>query len=56
MEGWRSDSGNGVWFLPLTEEAAESGDCVELDVPGGGGSIGDSVGDGVEAVDNGVGW
>ncbi len=29
---------------------------MELGVAGGGGSIGDGVGDGVKAVDNGVGW
>jgi hypothetical protein len=29
---------------------------MELDVACGGGSIGDGVGDGVKAVDNGVGW
>jgi hypothetical protein len=56
MEEWRSDSGNGVWFLPLTEEVAESGHSIELGVPDGGGSIGDGVGDGIEAEDNGVSW
>jgi hypothetical protein len=29
---------------------------MELGIAGGGGSIGDCVGDGVKAVDNGVGW
>jgi hypothetical protein len=29
---------------------------MELGVAGGGGSIGDGVGDGIKAVDNGVGW
>ncbi len=47
---------NGVWFLPPTEEVAESGYCMELGIAGGGGSISDGIGDGVEAVDNGVGW
>ncbi len=56
MEEWWSDSGNGAWFLPLIEEFAESGDCVELGIAGGVGSFGDGIGDGVKAVDNGVGW
>jgi hypothetical protein len=56
MEEWRSDCGNGAWFLPPTEEVAESGYCMELGIAGDGGSIGDGIGDGVEAVDNGVGW
>jgi hypothetical protein len=56
MEVWRSGSGNGVWFLPSTEEVTESGDCVELAVAGSGGSIGDGVGDDIEAVDNCAGW
>jgi hypothetical protein len=56
MEVWRSDSDKGAWFLPPTEEVMESGDCVELGNPGGGGNIGDGVGDGIVAVDNGVGW
>ncbi len=56
MEDWRSDSGTGVWFLPPTEEVAESGYCMELGIACGGGSIGDGVGDGIEAVDNDVGW
>jgi hypothetical protein len=56
MEEWWSDGGNGVWFLPPTEEVVESGYCMELGVACGGGSIGDGVGDGIEAVDNGVGW
>jgi hypothetical protein len=42
--------------LPPTEEVAESGYCIELGVAGDGGSIGDDVGDGVEAVDDGVSW
>jgi hypothetical protein len=29
---------------------------MELGIAGGGGSIGDGIGDGDEAVDNGVGW
>jgi hypothetical protein len=29
---------------------------MELGVPGSGGSICDGVGDGVEALDNGIGW
>jgi hypothetical protein len=56
MEEWQSDSGNGVWFLPPTEEVMESGYCMELGIACGRGSIGDGVGDGIEAVDNGVGW
>jgi hypothetical protein len=56
MEDWWSDGGTGAWFLPLTEEVAESGYCMELGVACGGGSIGDGVGDCIEAVDNGVGW
>ncbi len=56
MEDWRSDSGTGAWFLLWTEEVVESRYCMELGVACGGGSIGDGVGDGVEAVDNGVGW
>jgi hypothetical protein len=56
MEDWQSDGGAGAWFLPPTEEVVESGYCIELGVTCGGGSIGDGVGDGVEAVDNGVGW
>jgi hypothetical protein len=47
---WRSDVGDGAWFLPPTEKVTESRNCM------GGGSIGDGVGDGVKAVDNGVGW
>ncbi len=43
-------------FLSPTEEVAKSGYCMELGVAGGIGSIGDGVGDGIEAVDNGVGW
>jgi hypothetical protein len=53
---WRSDGGDGVWFLPPTEKVTESGDCMELGIACGGGSIGDGVGDGIKAVDNGVGW
>ncbi len=56
MEDWQSDGGSGAWFLPPTEEVAESRYCMELGIACGGGSIGDGVGDGVEAVDNGVGW
>jgi hypothetical protein len=55
-EVWRSGSGNGVWLLLLTKEVAESGDCVELGVAGGGESIGDGIGDGIEAVNNRVMW
>ncbi len=53
VEDWRSSGG---WFLPPTEVVAESGDCMELGIACGGGSIGYGVGDGIEAVDNGVGW
>ncbi len=53
---WRSGGGDGAWFLPLTEKVTESGNCMELGVACGGESIGDGVGDGVKAVDNGVGW
>jgi hypothetical protein len=56
MEEWQRDGGNGVWFLPPNEEVAESGYCMELGIACGGGSIGDGIGDGVMAVDNGVGW
>ncbi len=56
LADWHSDGGDGVWFLPLTEEVGESGYCMELGVACGGGSIGDSIEDGVKAVDNGVGW
>ncbi len=42
--------------LPPTEEVAESGYCMELGVACGRGSISDDIQDGVEAVDNGVGW
>jgi hypothetical protein len=56
LEDWQSDSGDGAWFLPLSEKVAESGYCMELGVACGGGSIGDGIGDGVKAVDNGVGW
>ncbi len=57
MEDWQSDGGTGAWFLlPPTEEVAESEYCMELGIACGGRSIGDGVGDGVKAVDNGVGW
>jgi hypothetical protein len=29
MEEWRSDGGNGAWFLPPTEEVKESGYCMK---------------------------
>jgi hypothetical protein len=45
-----------VWLLPLTEEVAESGDCMELGIAGSGGNIDDGVGDGIKAVDNRVDW
>ncbi len=53
---WQSDIGDGAWFLPATKKVTESGNCMELGVACGGGSIGDGVGDGVKAMDNGVGW
>ncbi len=53
---WRSDGGDGAWLLPPTEEVMESGYCMELGIACGGGIIGDGIGDGVKAVDNGVGW
>jgi hypothetical protein len=56
MEEWQSDGGADAWFLPPTEKVAESGYCMELGVACGGGSIGDGIGDSIEAVDNGVGW
>ncbi len=56
LEDWQSDGGVGALFLPPTEEVVESGYCMELGIFCGGGSIGDGVGDGVKAVDNGVGW
>jgi hypothetical protein len=56
MEEWWSDSGNGAWSLPPTEEVTESGYCMEMGVAGGGGSIGDGIGDGIKAVDNCIGW
>jgi hypothetical protein len=56
LADWRSDGSDGAWFLPPTEEVVESGYCMELGITCGGGSIGDGVGDGVKAVDNGVGW
>jgi hypothetical protein len=56
LAGWQSDGGNSAWFLPPTEEVTESEYCMELGIACGGGSIGDGIGDGVKAVDNGVGW
>jgi hypothetical protein len=56
MEEWRSDSGAGAWFLPPTEEVAESVYCMELGDACCGGSIGDGIVDGVKAVDNDAGW
>jgi hypothetical protein len=56
LADWRSDVGDGAWFLPPTEKVTESGDCMELGVACGEGSIGDGIGDGVKAVNNGVGW
>ncbi len=53
---WRSDIGDGAWFLPPTEKVTESRNCMELGFACGGGSIGDGIGDGIKAVDNGVGW
>jgi hypothetical protein len=53
---WQSDIGDGAWFLPPTEKVTESGNCMELGIACGGGSIGDGVGDRIKAVDNGVGW
>ena len=47
MEAWLSGSGNGTWSLPPTEEVTESGDCVGLGIAGGGGNIGDGIGDGL---------
>ncbi len=52
----QSDSGDGVWFLPPTKDVTESGYWMDLGIACGGGNIGDGVGDGVKAVDNGVGW
>jgi hypothetical protein len=51
-----SDIGDGAWFLPPTEKVAESGNCMELGIACSGGSIGDGIGDGVKAMDNGVIW
>ncbi len=56
LEDWRSDSGVDAWYLPPTEEVMKSRYCMELGIAYGGGSIGDGIGDGVKAVDNGVGW
>jgi hypothetical protein len=56
LADWWSDDGDGPWFLPLTEKVTENGNCMELGVACGGGSIGDGVGDGIKAVDNGVDW
>jgi hypothetical protein len=53
---WWSDGGDDAWFLPLTEKVTENGNCMELGIACGEGSIGDGIGDGVKAVDNGVGW
>jgi hypothetical protein len=39
IKQWRSDSGNGMWFLSLFEEVVESRDCMELGIADGGGSI-----------------
>jgi hypothetical protein len=39
----------------LAEEISEGGDCMKLRVAGGGRSVGDGIGDGVQAVDDGVG-
>ena len=54
LADWWSDGGDGARFLPPTEEVRESGYCMEMGVAGGGGSIGDGIGDGVKAVDNGA--
>jgi hypothetical protein len=56
LADWQSDGGDGVWLLPPTEEVVESGYCMELGIACGGGRIGDGIGDGIKAVDNGVGW
>jgi hypothetical protein len=56
MEVRRSGCGTDAWFIPPAEAVTESGDCVELGVADGGGSIGDGIGDGIKAVDNGVRW
>jgi hypothetical protein len=56
LADWRSDGVDWAWFLPPTEKVTKSENCMELGIAGGGGSIGDGVGDGVKAVDNGVGW
>ncbi len=53
---WQSDGGDGAWFLPPTEKVTESGNCIDLGVACGGGSIGDSIRDGIKPVDNGVDW
>ncbi len=44
-----------LWCFPLAKEVSEGGDCMKLRVAGGGRSVGDGIGDGVQAVDNGVG-
>ncbi len=41
LEEWRSDGGDGAWFLQPTEKVTESGNCIKLGVTFGGGSIGD---------------
>jgi hypothetical protein len=56
LADWQSDGGDGGWFLPPTEEVRENGYCMELGIVCGGGNIGDGIGDGIKAVDNGVGW
>ncbi len=56
LADWQSDIGDGAWFLPPTIKVIESGNCMELGIACGGGGIGDGVGDGIKAVDNGVGW
>ncbi len=38
-EVWWSGVDDWVWFLPSTEEVAESGDCVELGVAGSEGAL-----------------
>ncbi len=41
--------------FPLAEEVSEGGDCMKLRVTGSVRSVGDGIGDGVQAVDDGVG-